>query len=130
MGRIFGGKCPCCGYKQQFYLEGGLMSVNLQMSAGVLSEEEQKILYGMMESREVAGYHVENYIAECVDCHRMEGRTLIQIEDQDGRQHILGQKCSQCGKKMKVYWENVGAEITCPECSEGVLIFEEEGLWD
>lgn len=130
MGRIYGGKCPCCGYKQQFYLEGGLMSVNLQMSAGVLPEEEQKILYGMMESREIAGYHVENYIAECGDCHRMIGKTMILIEDQDGRQHIFGQKCSQCGKTMKVYWENVGDEITCPECGEGVLIFEEEGLWD
>lgn len=130
MGRIFGGKCPCCGYKQQFYLEGGLMSVNLQMSAGVLPEEEQNVLNGMIESQEVAGFHVENYIAECGNCHGMTGKTVIRVEDKDGRQHIFGQKCSQCGKRMKIYWENVGADITCPECREGVLAFEEEGLWD
>lgn len=130
MGRIYGGKCPRCGYKQQFYLEGGLMSVNLQMSAGVLPEEEQKTLYGMIESQEVSSYHVENYIAACGDCHSMTGKTIIQVEDKDGRPYIFGRKCGQCGKQMEIYWENTQSEIICPECNEGVLVFQEEGLWD
>lgn len=35
MGRIYEGRCPLCDYEQQFFLEGGLMSINLEMSAGV-----------------------------------------------------------------------------------------------
>ena len=106
------------------------MSVNLQMSAGVLPGEEQKILNEMIQNQEIASYHVENYIAECGECHSMIGKTVIQVEDREGRTHVFGRKCAQCGKQMKIYWENAESEIICPKCNVGVLVFEEEGLWD
>ena len=91
MGQVYEGKCPLCNYEQQFFLGGGMMSVNLEMSAGVLPEDEQAVLRQMKERQEIARFNVENFIVECPECHKITGKTIIEVAGKDGRRHILEQ---------------------------------------
>lgn len=130
MGNVYGGKCPLCGYEQQFFLGGGMMSINLEMSAGALPEDEQATLKRMKERQVIARFNVENFIVECPDCHKIMGKTIIEVEGKDGSRHIFGEHCDSCGKRLRIHWDNTEAELQCPKCQEGIIIFEEEGLWD
>lgn len=130
MGNVYGGKCLLCAYKQQFFLGGGMMSINLEMSAGALPEDEQATLKAMIDHQAVAHFNVENFIVECPDCHKITAKTIIEVERTDGKRHIFGEYCNSCGKKLRIHWDNTEAELQCPRCQKGILIFEEEGLWD
>lgn len=130
MGRIYEGKCPLCGYEQEFFLEGGLMSINLEMCAEALPEAEQKQVKALIEQNEVSNFRIENYITECRSCRKMTGKTIIDITAPDWKKYVFGQHCKECGKKLKIYRGNVDATLKCPECRKGILDFEHTGLWD
>ncbi len=130
MGRVYEGRCPECGYHQELFLGGGMMSVNLEISSGVLPAHEQEMIRGMRDRKEIAGFHVENYLAECSSCQEITGKTLIEVTDQQETRHIFGEYCSSCGKKLEIYRENEKAAVTCPRCRQGILTLEECGLWD
>lgn len=130
MGQVYEGKCPLCNYEQQFFLGGGMMSVNLEMSAGVLPEDEQAVLRQMKERQEIARFNVENFIVECPECHKITGKTIIEVAGKDGRRHIFGEHCDSCGKRLRIHWNNTEEELKCPKCQEGILLFGEAGLWD
>lgn len=130
MGKVYEGKCPLCNYKQQFFLGGGMMSINLEMSAGALPEDEQATLKGMTDRQEVARFNVENFIVECQECHKIMGKTIIEVTGTDGGHHIFGEHCDSCGKRLKVHWNNTEEKLKCPKCQEGMVVFEEKGLWD
>lgn len=130
MGRIYRGSCSLCGYEKRLFLEGGLMSVNLEASALVLPEEEQNILKEMREGQEIVRFHVENYLVECLQCQEIMGKTIIEVIDKSDKRHIFGEHCGSCKKKLKIYRKNAEAEPKCPKCQKGTILFEEEGLWD
>lgn len=130
MGTVYRGKCPLCGYTQQFFLGGGLMSVNLEMSMEALADKEKADVKRMIGQKAIRSFHVENHIVECRECSELMGKTIIQITDQDGKQYVFGQQCSHCGKPVKIYEENAEAGLECPDCHKGVLVMEETGLWD
>lgn len=60
----------------------------------------------------------------------MTGKTIIDVVDQNGKEYVFGQHCDCCGKKLRIYRENVNASLKCPECQKGMISFEETGLWD
>ena len=130
MGTIYEGICPHCNYHKELYLEGGLMSVNLEASAMVLPENEQSELQQMREKDEIARFQVANYLVECKKCREIMGKTIVEVTDKKDRDHIFGEYCSFCGKRLKIYRENAGAQVKCPKCREDMMVFEEEGLWD
>ncbi len=130
MGVVYRGTCPHCGYTRRFFLGGGLMSVNLEMSMEALTDQEREDVRGIVDRQEIRNFHVENYMVECRGCSELTTKTIIQITGQDGKQRIFGQKCSHCGKPVKIYWENAEATLKCPDCHKGVVGLEETGLWD
>ena len=99
MGRVYEGRCPECGYHRELFLGGGMMSVNLELSSGVLPSHEQDMIRGMRDRKEIAGFHVENYLVECPNCQEIMGNTMIEVTDQRGDRHVFGQYCGSCGKR-------------------------------
>ncbi len=130
MGRVYEGRCPECGYHRELFLGGGMMSVNLELSSGVLPSHEQDMIREMRDRKEIAGFHVENYLTECPNCQEIMGNTMIEVTDQRGDRHVFGQHCGSCGKKLEIHRENAKAPLTCPKCREGIMVFDECGLWD
>lgn len=130
MGTVYRGKCPLCGYTQQFFLGGGLMSINLEMSMEALPDRERAGVKKMMEQQEICDFHVENHITECPECGELMGKMIIRITGHDGKQYVFGWKCNHCGKPVKIYCEQEEAKVKCPECHKGVLALEQTGLWD
>ena len=78
------------------------------------------------------GYHRELFLGgvECPNCQEIMGNTMIEVTDQRGDRHVFGQYCGSCGKKLEIHRENEKAPLTCPKCREGIMVFDECGLWD
>lgn len=130
MGTIYRASCPDCGYESEFYLGGGLLSINLKRSASVLPEEEKNILFTLINEDRIKDFNVENRITWCRECKKMESRTVIDVTEKNGTLQRFGGLCGVCRNKLTVYEGGAEEHIVCPQCGHGDLEFLEEGLWD
>ena len=136
MGTVYRATCPQCNYEEQFCLGSGLGGINLLSCIRVLSEKEQLHIKKMYENSEISSYLVEKKLTECRHCNtynKLKDKTIIKIINQHGQCLVYGGQCSDCGRQLHIYDEEVdkdSTKVTCPSCAETSLIIYKEGMWD
>lgn len=135
MGIIYKAVCPECDYQEEFYLGGGLFSMELLGNIDTLSEEEQKKIKQLEDSGEIKRFFIEKELTQCIHCKKLkplEEKTIIKIMDKRGKTFIFGNYCSSCGNKLQIH-EKVDEnkdKLICPDCGTAFLRFDRVGRWD
>lgn len=73
MGTIYKAACPKCEYEEEFYLGGGLMSIDLLCNLRFLDRVEQDEIRKMKSEGNISNFVVENKLTACIHCDALRG---------------------------------------------------------
>jgi len=130
MGTLYSGLCETCGYGKELHLGGGLRSINLEVNAMALPENEREKLLLMAQRKEIKQFVAENYAAVCSKCHTLVEKTVIDITDIVDLQYTFGEDCKVCGNKLRLYRDIEKDKIKCPKCKGSGISLTPIGHWD
>lgn len=127
MGKRITLSCEECGYTMDASIGGGLGSCMPTVIEGSLYGEELEKWKKLYEAQRLTSFWGSSYIGYCPTCKKLKNVFVVEGTDTAGRAVELGNVCSTCGTKYRLYEEE---DIPCPSCGADKLCVQVNGLWD
>ena len=130
MGKIYLAQCSKCDYNIRLHLGNGLNSINIPFLTGCLSEKDALKLDELQEYgiSQVIGCNQLIKRCSCSNGEPLYESVIVSVTDKDGKQHTLGNRCTECGKALEII--DISKPVPCPKCGEADLTLNIAGHWD
>ena len=117
--------CDKCGYENSFSLGSGMGSVNPNMIARCLSDNDKNIFLQEISDGSTE-FHSENKLGFCSKCNDLT--TIVSVEIKKGDlKNIIGNKCCECFSEVSPIEDT--SNVTCPNCHAPLNTYD-DGIWD
>ncbi len=128
MGNIVNMSCENCGYREDYKVGAGMLSVNADVVKKLLLEQDVAEWSRLYDSGRIRFFMWEYELAYCHNCEDVKSVVTVKLQTKDGDEIRLGCRCDKCKSKLKSF--TMEDDIICPKCKKSILSHNLNGIWD